>query len=77
MRRALAVLRRVRWIVDMTTIDPKATVRLSAEELAKALAAEPETIPPVGEIIAIVEPPPAPAGLDVDIAADDDDYEPA
>lgn len=60
----------------MTTTDPKATVRLSAEELAKALAAEPDTIPPVGEIIPIVEPAPAPPGLDVDIA-DDEDYEPA
>ena len=63
------------------TEDQKATVRLSAEALARVLAdgaALPADLPGErSEFLEIVEPPPAPrAGEDVDLA-DDPDYQPA
>lgn len=54
--------------------DQKATVRLSAEALAKVLAAEQTpSEDDKGVILDIVEPPPANA-VDVDVE-DDEDYE--
>ena len=59
------------------THDEKATVRLSADALARVLAEGAALAPDRGEIIEIVEPPPAPrVGEDVDLA-DDPDYQPA
>lgn len=59
------------------TNDEKATVRLSAEALARVLAQQGARSPDAGEFLQIVEPPPpAPAGVDVDLA-DDPDHQPA
>lgn len=59
------------------TTDEKATVRLSAEALAKVLADKEARSPDTAVILEIVEPPPPPkAGVDVDLN-DDPDYQPA
>ena len=60
----------------MSIQDTKATVKLSVDDLARALAKDPE---PLESYVQLVEPP-EPAGVDigVDVNVDpDEDFEPA